>query len=133
MKLYKKDIANLPESECIGWQYSHLEKKNSFGNSFDAIITQNLKDNWLTIHLLRYGISRDPQTVKLESCWFIPDVDHIDDYFRPLGYLEKKIKKKLKKDLMEKYVHFCDLSDAANDIKAKIEKQKKLKKENESI
>lgn len=123
MDILKKDIENLPDSSdtIISWQYEHLEPKEDYiGNHFDAVITYNIKDKWVIIHLLRYGISNDPQTIMLEHFWFIPDSDHIENYFYPSQELHQKIYDKLKDDLKKDSFTFCDFSDVANMLKNKI-------------
>lgn len=125
MDFLKKDIAKLDNSYGIYWSYSHLEDKNTISNCFDAFVTYNIKENWVFIYLIRYGISSKSKEDYLapENVWFIKDLDlsGLKYYFNLYDDIEKRIYDKLHKDLQKYSFTLSDFSDSAKQIKKEIE------------
>lgn len=131
MEILKKDLKKLDNSHVISWSYSHLEDKEKLSNCFDAIVTYNVKDNWLLIHLLRYGLTSNPNTdnILVEEPWFIRDfdLDNLKYNFNLYDNIHKAVYDNLIKDLKRKSFTLCDFSDSANCLKKEIDKKNESK------
>lgn len=113
----KKDIV-------VTWKYSNLEKYfkepyKSLCNHFDCIVHYHVKEGWLIIQKLRYGIQGDkslPEIIKLEDTLHVKDISKLESYFYMESSLDKAIYNLLKEDLSKECFSFNDYAQSTIDF-----------------
>ena len=113
----KKDV-------IVTWKYSNLEKYfeepyKSICNNFDCIVHYHVKEGWLIIQKLRYGIEKNKsvsEIIELEDTLHIRDISKLENYFYMESSLDKAIYNLLKKDLSKEYFEFNDYAQSTIDF-----------------
>lgn len=123
MKVKLSDIKNYGNSVVVTWKYSYLDSDlPEPHNNFDAIVTYNVKEEWVLLHLLRYGIQGNkdlPEITKVSSTRYITDLNKLEDYFMLNDPLENKMYSLLKEDLSKEEFEFNDFDQTAKCIAQK--------------
>ena len=123
MKVKLSDIKNYKNSVVVTWKYSYLcSDLPEPHNNFDAIVTYNVKENWVLLHLLRYGIQGNkdlPEIIKLSSTRYITNLDELESYFILDDPLENKMYSLLKEDLSKEEFEFDNFDQTAKRIAQK--------------
>lgn len=122
MQINVNDIKK--KDAIVSWKYSNLEKYfeesyKSICNHFDCIVHYHVKERWLIIQKLRYGIQGDkslPEIIQLEETLYIKDISKLENYFYMENSLDKAIYNLLKKDLSKEYFEFSDYAQSTIDF-----------------
>lgn len=122
MQISVNDIKK--KDTIVTWKYSNLEKYfeepyKSICNRFDCIVHYHVKEGWLIIQKLRYGIQGDkslPEIIELEDTLYIKDISKLENYFYMENSLDKAIYNLLKKDLLKEYFEFNDYAQSTIDF-----------------
>ena len=122
MQISVNDIKK--KDTIVTWKYFNLEKYfeepyKNICNHFDCIIHYHVKEGWVIIQKLRYGIQGDkslPEIIELEDTLHIRDISKLENYFYMEDSLDNAIYNLLKKDLSKEYFEFSDYAQSTIDF-----------------